>query len=201
MKTASNTIDVREEILNTAQAIMSGKGFSAVGLNEILGAAGVPKGSFYHYFGSKEAFGEVLLQRYFDNYLASMDDTFARLGLNGAERLMSYWRNWLETQTAFDPQSKCLVVKLAAEVADLSEGMRGVLLRGTTRIIKRLAAAIEEGIADGSLNVDQDSARLAETLYQSWLGASVLAKITKDDMPLRTAMDATQRRLGTPAAS
>lgn len=58
----TTTADVRQHILDTAKPIMLRKGFSAVGLNEILQAAGVPKGSFYHYFGSKEAFGEALLE-------------------------------------------------------------------------------------------------------------------------------------------
>lgn len=174
---------------------MSAKGFSAVGLNEILVEAGVPKGSFYHYFNSKEAFGEALLQRYFENYLTGMDDTFGQAKLDGAERFMSYWQNWLKTQTASDPQSKCLVVKLAAEVADLSEDMRNVLRRGTTRIIQRLAEALEAGIADGSLVVDDDPARLAKTLYQSWLGASLMAKITRNDAPLKLAMSSTRQTL------
>ncbi|SEL18861.1 transcriptional regulator, TetR family, partial [Pseudoxanthomonas sp. GM95] len=45
---APETLDVREKILATGQRIMGGKGFSAVGLNEVLTSAGVPKGSFYH---------------------------------------------------------------------------------------------------------------------------------------------------------
>ncbi len=52
--------DIRQSILDIAKPIILGKGFSAVGLNEILGAADVPKGSFYHYFKSKELFGEAL---------------------------------------------------------------------------------------------------------------------------------------------
>ena len=62
--------NVRDSILATGQRIMAGKGYSAVGLNEILTAAGVPKGSFYHYFGSKDAFGEAMLEAYFEDYLA-----------------------------------------------------------------------------------------------------------------------------------
>ena len=54
--------DVREKILATGQRIIAGKGFSGVGINEILATVGVPKGSFYHYFGSKEAFGEAMLE-------------------------------------------------------------------------------------------------------------------------------------------
>ena len=60
--------DTREHLLATGEAIILGKSFSAVGLAEILGAAGVPKGSFYHYFRSKEGYGVELLRRYFETY-------------------------------------------------------------------------------------------------------------------------------------
>jgi len=57
--------DTRDHLLATGEAVIRGKGFAAVGLAEILGEAGVPKGSFYHYFKSKEAFGAEMLARYF----------------------------------------------------------------------------------------------------------------------------------------
>ena len=201
MKAADQTTDARGHILNTAHGMMSGKGFTAVGLNELLLAAGVPKGSFYHYFKSKEAFGEELLRTYFEAYLAGMDLVFAQTDATGFDRLMAYWNKWLVTQVTHDPQSKCLVVKLAAEVADLSEGMRQVLLDGTTRIIQRLAGAIQHAIDDGSLVIDGNPQRLAEHLYQTWLGASLLAKITRDDVPLKAAMATTKTALRAAAAA
>lgn len=73
MNAASVHHDVRRHILDTARPIIGSKGFSAVGLNEILVAAEIPKGSFYHYFASKEAFGEALLEQYFTAYLARID--------------------------------------------------------------------------------------------------------------------------------
>lgn len=187
---------VREHILETAQAIISGKGFSAVGLNEILQASGVPKGSFYHYFGSKEAFGEELLKRYFSSYFATLDRLLSRPGLSAAERLMGYWEAWLESQSACDPMGKCLVVKLAAEVSDLSEAMRRVLHQETERVIARLKKAVEAGIADGSLSSDLDAAIMAATLYQLWLGATLRAKIVRDRQPMEVALTATRALLG-----
>lgn len=191
MNVTGQTLDVRQHIMDTAQPIISGKGFSAVGLNEILAASGVPKGSFYHYFSSKEAFGEALLGCYFSKYLEELDTLLEKPGFSGAERLMSYWQKWLETQAACDPQGKCLAVKLGAEVSDLSEAMRGALLSGTAKIIKRLTRAVEAGMEDGSLVVEGDPSRVAETLYQMWLGASLLAKITRDRKPLNAALAAT----------
>ncbi len=183
--------DARQGILDTGQRIMAGKGFSAVGLNEILTAAGVPKGSFYHYFSSKEAFGEALLEDYFKDYLAGLDETFRQPGLTMAQRLMNYWTQWQETQSFFDCQGKCLAVKLGAEVADLSEAMRSALQRGTSGITDRLGRAIEAGVAERSLSISEDPDCVAQSLYQLWLGASVMVKIVRHTGPFETAMRTT----------
>jgi TetR/AcrR family transcriptional repressor of nem operon len=179
---------------------MAGKGFSAVGLNEILSSAGVPKGSFYHYFGSKDAFGEALLDSYFDDYLADLDATLGQAGLTMAQRLMNYLQGWRETQSLFDCQGKCLAVKLAAEVADLSEAMRLSLKRGTSGIVTRLARAIEAGVAEGSLAIGGggDAVATAQSLYELWLGASVMVKIVRDTQPFDGALLTTRKILRLP---
>jgi len=192
---ASNAAEVRQHILDTAKPIMLGKGFSAVGLNQILLAARIPKGSFYHYFGSKEAFGEALLEAYFVDYLDHLDHLLVRQPGTGAQRLMSYWSNWQAMQEGNDPEGKCLAVKLGAEVSDLSESMRAVLRRGTTQIVARLAACIEEGQADRSLTGIADAHGTAATLYQLWLGATLLEKIQRDGQPLKVAMATTRQLL------
>lgn len=193
-----DTSDVRQSILENGQRIMAGKGFSAVGLNEVLAAAQVPKGSFYHYFGSKEAFGEEMLRKYFEDYLADLDATLCAPGLTMAQRLMAYWQQWQETQSFLNCQGKCLAVKLGAEVADLSEAMRSALKQGTAGIVTRLRAAIEAGAAEGSLSVDGDPDCVAQSLYQLWLGASVMAKIVRNTRPFEAAMTATRQILHLP---
>jgi TetR/AcrR family transcriptional repressor of nem operon len=197
--TTSEAVDVRENILATGQRLMAGKGFSAVGLNEILAQAGVPKGSFYHYFGSKDAFGEAMLENYFEAYLAELDATLSQPGLNMAQRLVNYFQVWQQTQSFFDCQGKCLAVKMAAEVADLSEAMRLAIKRGASGIVSRLAAALETGAAEGSLRIAGDAAGTAHSLYQLWLGASVMVKIERDVEPFETAMRTTRQILHLPA--
>jgi TetR/AcrR family transcriptional repressor of nem operon len=191
----NDSSDVRDNILAVGQRIMSGKGFSAVGLNEILTEAKVPKGSFYHYFGSKDAFGEALLSSYFEDYLADLDKVMAQPGLTMAQRLLAYFDMWRANQSFLDCQGKCLAVKLAAEVADLSEAMRAVLNLGTSAIIARMADAIEGGVADGSLAIDDTPERVAESLYQLWLGASVMVKIVRGAGPFDSAMAVTRHML------
>lgn len=196
MPTERHHADARQNILDTAQRAMAVKGFSAVGLNEILVAANVPKGSFYHYFPSKDAFGEALLVAYFDDYLADLDTALARPGATHAERLMGYFTRWRDTQGGLGCEGKCLAVKLAAEVSDLSEAMRVALDRGTTGIIARLSNAIEAGAVEGSLAIAGEPRATAETLYHLWLGASVMAKIARTATPFETALAATRRLLG-----
>jgi TetR/AcrR family transcriptional repressor of nem operon len=191
----NDSSDVRDNILAVGQRIMSGKGFSAVGLNEILTEAKVPKGSFYHYFDSKDAFGEALLSSYFEDYLAELDSVMRQPGLTMAQRLQNYFDLWRANQSFLDCQGKCLAVKLAAEVADLSEAMRAVLNQGTSAIIARLTAALELGIDEGSLAIDDTPRQVAESLYQLWLGASVMVKIVRGTEPFDSAMAVTRQML------
>jgi TetR/AcrR family transcriptional repressor of nem operon len=195
-KTHTNdSSDVRDNILAVGQRIMSGKGFSAVGLNEILTEAKVPKGSFYHYFDSKDAFGEALLSNYFEAYLADLDKVMSQPGLTIAQRLLNYFDMWRANQSFLDCQGKCLAVKLAAEVADLSEAMRAVLNQGTSAIIARLGAALERGVDEGSLAIDDTPRQVAQSLYQLWLGASVMVKIVRGTEPFDSAMAVTRQML------
>jgi len=186
--------DTRQHILDTGSRIIAGKGFSCVGLNEILQAAEVPKGSFYHYFKSKELFGQAMLEGFFEEYLGRIDALLATPGMSARERLLCYWQQWVETQCEGCDDQKCLVVKLSAEVADLSEAMRLTLRDGTGRVIDRLADCVAAGVADASLPA-LDPANTARTLYQLWLGASLLAKLHRDASPLEQAMRATLQLL------
>jgi TetR/AcrR family transcriptional repressor of nem operon len=188
-------MDTRQRILDTAQRIVVHKGFAAVGINEVLVEAGVPKGSFYYLFNSKDAFGEAMLKSYFDDYLANMDRIFAEADKNSAERLMRYWQNFHDAQSADQYQGRCLAVKLGAEVSDLSESMRVALKEGTAGIVDRVERMIIRGLAEGSLSLNASPRLTAEALYDTWLGASVMAKIQRNRDSLDRAMTITRQFL------
>ncbi len=194
--TMKNSVqDVRKHILDTAYGIIAQKGFSGVGINEILTSAGVPKGSFYYYFGTKEAFGEALLEEYFDTYLARVDDILSVPGNTAAERLLQYLGYWASSQSSPDATAKCLAVKLGAEVSDMSETMRHALHKGTQRVIQRITTALREGEDDGSLSLSIAPERMAEMLYHLWLGACIRQKITRDNAALETTLTTTRHLL------
>ena len=193
--------DVRQHILDTGKMIIVGKGFSAVGLAEILNAAKVPKGSFYHYFKSKEVFGEALLEDYFAGYTQRLQVLFSDKSMPAAARLMTYWSRWQDAQESEELTGKCLVVKLSAEVADLSELMRNALKQGTDKLIAQLTACIAEGIQDGSLSTGLIPEQTALALYELWLGATLLTKLRRDSSALDQAMLTTCKLLELPVSN
>jgi len=179
----------------SAKILIAGRGFSAVGLSEILSAAAVPKGSFYHWFRSKEQFGEALLEHHFESYLVEVDASLCAAGQTAQQRLLAFFSQWHASQSGDYPQARCLVVKLSAEVCDLSEAMRVVLERGTARVIDRLASCLAEGIATGELAACPDPAEVAQQLYQQWLGATLLCRVQRSAAPLDKALVQTVRWL------
>ena len=189
-----SNLDMRQHIIDVAKSLMTHKGYTAVGLMEVLTTAGVPKGSFYHYFRSKEEFGQALLEEYFQEYIGRVDIVMAAQG-TGAERLIGYLSYWAKTQAFDHPEEKCLVVKLGAEVCDLSEDMRSVLEAGTALIIQRITRCVEQGMADGSITSTQNAETLAESLYQLWLGASLLVKVRNTTAAFETALNTSKRLL------
>lgn len=183
--------DTRQHILATGRALVARHGYTGVGLSELLREAGVPKGSFYHFFKSKEAFGCALLDSFVDGYAEDLSATLGAPDKDARARLMAYFEGWRMRQSGESYEARCLVVKLSAEVAELSPGMRDVLDRGVSAIIARLAAVIREGGGDGSLPAHPDPHMLATTLYQIWLGASLMGALSRDTIPYDGAITAT----------
>ncbi|GAB3248498.1 TetR/AcrR family transcriptional regulator [Chitinimonas naiadis] len=190
--------DTREHLLATGEGIMLGKGFAAVGLAEILGSAHVPKGSFYHYFESKEGYGVALLQRYFDAYLGRLDGLVANTQIAGRQKLDRYFADWHEMGSPSCNESRCLVVKLTGEVSDLSAVMRTELEQGIAGIARRLSACITQGRADGSIPAGAPADELAAALYQLWLGAALVTKVQRTAAPFQAAQLATKVLLNDP---
>lgn len=193
MKTENNP--TRQHIINIGYQLISTKGFTGVGLTEILKTAAVPKGSFYHYFKSKEEFGEVIIKDYFSQYLTSLETVLTpNTEQTAFDQLMASWQLWLTCDVDNRQQKRCLVVKLSAEVADLSERMRIALHNGSNKIIALIAQCIKNGIADNSI-CPQDENETATMLYSMWLGASLLSKLHRDEAILIQTLKQTERLL------
>lgn len=190
--------DTREHILATGERLCMHRGFTGMGLSELLKTAEVPKGSFYHYFRSKEAFGVALLERHYTDYHCRLAEHFAHGEGNYRDRLLAYYQHTLNQFCQQGIISGCLTVKLSAEVCDLSEVMRTEMNKGASQIIVLLTHALEEGRKEKSLTFQGDAHTQAQVLYSLWLGANLQAKISRSSTPLESALDHAKTMIAAP---
>ncbi|MFW2080637.1 TetR/AcrR family transcriptional regulator [Acinetobacter guillouiae] len=197
MKRSDKSEATRQHILNTSFKLVLHKGFVSVGLQEILTTCGVPKGSFYYYFSSKEAFGCALLQQYLADYKVKIDQLILQEERSAYARLVALWQAWIDDPCHNDGgwAENCLIVKLAAEVSDLSEDMRQILNFGVSKLTERIANLLSEGQQDGSIPQHIEPEKMAQTMYQLWLGAALLAKLAQNKQALYLALETTQQLL------
>lgn len=165
------------------------RSFHSVGLNEILKAVGVPKGSFYHWFESKEHFGVEMLKHYIS---AATDEKNHALFSNesGADpmpRLLDFFKTSIVKFEESGRRCPCLVLKLASEVTDLSEPMREVLAEGMGIWLGLLAGVFDEAKTLGRISPDIDSLAEAELFRDLWGGAIQRSTILKSSEPMRRA--------------
>ncbi len=179
----------KERILDAAEEIMLAKSFHSVGLNEILSAVKVPKGSFYHYFDSKEQFGVELLRHYTQEHTALLKRVLFSPDLDPLGRLEAYFNGAIARMMECGCGNLCLVSKLGAEVATFSEPMRQVLTDAMTEWRAIYEKVVRDGQEQGGIRKDLDPALAAAIIHDIWQGAMNRRQIERSVAPLRTAAD------------
>jgi TetR/AcrR family transcriptional repressor of nem operon len=184
----SSTVTTKERILDAAEEIMLQKSFHSVGLNEILSAVKVPKGSFYHYFQSKEQFGVELLKHYVAGASAYKRRALLtnELSENPYERLIAYFDLHIAKLMENGCQCSCLIAKLATEVATFSDDMRAVLAEGGREWTGYLEKVLIEGQDKGVIRRDLDPRATALLMHDLWMGASLRMQVERSVAPLRS---------------
>ncbi len=178
----------REHLLDVGERIVRNQGFSSAGLAEILSEAEVPKGSFYHYFSSKESYGVALLERYFVRSVEDMRRILEQPNRSTQQAILDYFSAWKQRIEDSDCRQGCFAVKLTAEVSDLSEPMRQTLMQGRQHMVRILAEHLDRAQC-------QPSELLAEALYALWCGADLAARANHDHRSLLAALWLTQQCL------
>jgi TetR/AcrR family transcriptional regulator, transcriptional repressor for nem operon len=182
--------DTKKRILDAAEAILLEQGFSGTGINDILKAVGVPKGSFYHWFPSKEQFGVELLQHYAAKALASKRKWMSKRDLlpNAAERIITGIEAGISCLLESDCKQGCLILKLSNEVSSWSEPMRAALNTYFIELVAIYQTVIEEGQAQGSITTKRPAAHLANVVHDLWLGAYTRALALRSVEPIRQSV-------------
>ena len=138
----ADLIDTRELLLRAGLEVLTEKGFSATGIDEVLGRVGVPKGSFYHYFDSKEAFGLELIQRYGDFFARKIDRHLRNTALSPLDRLHAFIDDAKAGMARFGYRRGCQIGNLGQEMGALPESFRA-RLQDTFEDWQRRFAAFE----------------------------------------------------------
>lgn len=180
--------NTRQEMLDAGVAMLLRQGYNNLGLAALLDATGIPKGSFYHHFKSKEDFGLQVVDRYMDNVHAGLD---ACLGDERVPPLLRVRRFFEATEQTYRAQGYlgCLLGGLGQELSGVSDAFRRKVERCLTEISNRLAACLGEAVQRGDLPKKTDPHRLAELLVNCWEGAALRTRLRRDPAPLRDMLD------------
>ncbi len=181
--------DSKAEIVSIGTELISLHGYNATGIDTVLKQAGVPKGSFYHYFGSKEDFGMTVIDQFVDQYAQKIDSFLNDADLSPLNRIHNYLENGLASLTQNQCTKGCLIGNLGQELADQNERFRARLDEIFLVWKERFAACLREAQRVGELAPDVDSAVIAGFILSGWEGAILRAKVMKSTQPLRDFID------------
>ncbi len=174
----------RDALLRAGIVQLTETGFVATGIEAILKHVGVPKGSFYHYFASKDAFGLELVAEYSRFLEHKLDKHFHNLALSPLDRLQSYVDDAADGMHRYDYTRGCLVGNLGQEVQALSKPFRTALSDALKRWQDKLSALLLEAQQFQQIAQDIDCDEAAYTFWAGWEGAVLRARLEKSDRPL-----------------
>jgi TetR/AcrR family transcriptional repressor of nem operon len=185
-KIPRENFDTREVLVRCGVEVLTEQGFMATGIDFILKRVGVPKGSFYHYFASKEAFGLAVLDSYAGYFARRLDRWLLDESLSPLERLVAFVQHSKASMARHEYRRGCMVGNMGQEVSVLPPGFRDVLERIFLDWQQRLSACFEAAKAAGELPRHADSAELAAYFWIGWEGAVLRARLVQSDAPLNT---------------
>ena len=185
LKSSGDYRETKEILRRAGVAALTAKGFSATGIDEMLKAAGVPKGSFYNFFPSKEAFGADLITHYAQYFANKLDRFFLDESLSPLARLQAFFLNAEQGMERFDFRRGCLVGNLGQEMGALPEAFRVQLADVLGAGQAPTARCLEAAKAAGEIRQDVDCAQFAAFFWIGWEGAVLRAKLEQSPEPLR----------------
>jgi TetR/AcrR family transcriptional repressor of nem operon len=167
---------MREEIVEAALDQFHAHGFNAAGVKDITDTAGVPKGSFYNHFDSKEALALVALERYGESLrMGMLTDT----GAAPLARLRDHFAFLRDEVVGSGLKRGCLFGNFGTEISDHSETLRSGVRDGLRVWATLVAAVLTEAQRRGDVRADLDPERTAGFIVNAWEGTLIEARATR----------------------
>ena len=181
--------ETRDSLVRSGVEILTEKGFSGAGLDEILKRVSVPKGSFYHYFDNKEAFGRELIANY-DRYFSSKLDSFLLdADMKPLDRIRAFVIDAAAGMQRFSFRRGCLVGNLGQEMSTLPEPYRDLLKGVFEHWQSKFEACLELAKEAEEIPANADCKGLALIFWIGWEGAVLRAKLEESTEPLHQFAD------------
>ncbi len=186
-RTADKT-DIPQRLTQVGRELFSRQGYNATGIQAITDHAGVPKGSFYNHFESKEVFAVAIIGQYAEHLQHSWESMVAAAPAQPMAAIRYVFSQMVAYHERKELQAGCLVGNFAAEMALASDACRQGLLQAQLAWRERLAGMIESAQAAGEVRADLSAPVLSALAWDTWEGALLRMKLEKSTAPLQTSM-------------
>ena len=178
------------KLLETGLSLLEQKGFNATGIQEIATIAGIPKGSFYNYFASKEEFGVEIIRFYTETHMEQWENLLEAEDNGDSYRALSTVFVQLAAKyECANPKKGCLLGNLAGEISEASEECRVALGVAVCEFKNILAQRLLTGQQSGKVRTDVSAERLADLVWDAWQGSLLRMKIEKSAEPVRNTLE------------
>lgn len=185
---AAEKIDMRSNMLRIGMAIFTQKGFHNVGLDELVQAAGMPKGSFYYYFKSKDAFVLEVIKNYGDYLALMLARHLEDASKPNIERLRSFCEDAIKGVKRYQFTRGCLIGNLGQEMGALDDAFRNLTHNVLKDWRQRVQECIEKAMEAGEIDSRFDARELAEFFWSAWEGSVLCAKLERSTKPMETVV-------------
>lgn len=176
--------DTKQRLLKQGLASFMTKGFNHTGIQEVLTAISVPKGSFYHYFKSKDDFGLQVVQFYAQDMMEQTRLMFADTSIPSLDRFRGFFKHAEEKMSECGFSGGCFLGNMCQEMGDLNEEFEQILEAKVTGMVEVFTNCIAQGQESGEITNPMEPAVLANFLVNSWQGALLRMKVAKSCAPL-----------------
>jgi TetR/AcrR family transcriptional repressor of nem operon len=175
----------REKLLDQGVKMLMDQGYHGTGLKDILDSVGIPKGSFYNYFASKEVFAAEAISYYIEPFIIRLDGHLQNPELDGLTALKQYYAELIIEVEQAGYKGGCLLGNLIGELGDTSEVCRRALKETLERYKNLQLSALLRAQQEGTVRVDLNVEIMADLLVDNWQGALLRMKIDQSVKPLQ----------------
>jgi TetR/AcrR family transcriptional repressor of nem operon len=178
----------KQRLIEQGLGLLLEQGYTALGLQAILAAAQVPKGSFYHHFRDKEDFALEVLDAYMTAVHRLLDACVADRTRPPLDRIRRFFT---EVQGSYQQEGYlgCLIGGLGQELSGVSAVFAAKIDSCLGAIADGLATCLEAAKAEGTLSADADPRAMADLIVDCWEGAALRSRLRRDPAPLATMLD------------